>query len=132
MHVLPSVSLIVSELKICFASLWLTEVQQNERKEKLISLCRSYYHFKSGGSTRHHFVHRACILVHVFFCAFLLQFSFIFLILQALGRSHPSRPCFLVFSFLILFSTCISYKLSCLNWACCAQVFYVLENVCCL
>ena len=41
--------------------------------------------------TNHQFAHRACILAPVF-RAFLLQFSFFFLVVQVLGRpSLPSR-----------------------------------------
>ena len=43
--------------------------------------------------TNHQFAHRACILASVFH-AFLLQFSFFFLVVQVLGRPSFPFPCF--------------------------------------
>ena len=101
-----------------------------EKKSLFLSAEVTSYHFRSGGSNRHHFVHRARILAHVFSRRF-ITILILFLGIANVGSSHPPCPCFLVFRFSIpLFSTCISYKLPCLNWVCCAQVFYVLENVC--
>ena len=56
-----------------------------EKRSSFLSAEVTSYHFRSGGSNHHHFVLRARILAHVF-RAFLLQFSFFFLVLQALGR----------------------------------------------
>ena len=64
------------------------------------------------------------------FSRLLLQFSFFFLVLQALGHPTLPSPVFWYLDFDSCLSTCIAYKLSCLNWACCAQVFYAAENVC--
>ena len=74
-------------------------------------------------------MHRACILAHVF-SRLLLQFSFFFLVLQALGHPTLPSPVFWYLDFDSSRSICIAYKLSCLNWACCAQVFYAVENGC--
>ena len=74
--------------------------------------------------TRRHFVHSARILAHVFH-AFLLQFSFFFLVYASVRLSHPPHPCFWYLDFLIpLFSTYISNRLSCLKLGMmCTDVF---------
>ena len=98
-----------------------------EKKSLFLSAEVTSYHFRSVGSNHHHFVHRTRILAHVFLHLF-VTILIPFLGIASIGSSHRPCPWFLVFRFLIpLFSTCISYKLSCLNWACCAQTFYALE-----
>ena len=74
-------------------------------------------------------MHKAHILAHVFSCLF-ITILILFLGIARVGSSHPPLPCFWYLDFDSSLSTCIAYKLSCLNWACCAQVFYASENVC--
>ena len=101
-----------------------------EQRSLFLSVEVASYHFRPGGSNCQHLCtgHTSS---HMFFRAFYYNsHSFSWYCKRWVIPPSPPLPCFWHLDFDSSLSTCIAYKLSCLNWACCAQVFYAAENVC--